>query len=118
PSRVPLRMHEEALAPEALEAELARGGDVSFLYTIPTFQNPGGRTLGDERRRGTVELSAEHDLQVLEDDPYGLVRYAGAPIPSIHSLEGGERVTFPTSFSKTAAPARRLRRLRLPRAAA
>jgi 2-aminoadipate transaminase len=105
---VGIPMDDEGLDPGALEAELARGGDVSFLYTIPTFQNPSGRTLGEERRRRIVELSAEHDLHVLEDDPYGLVRYAGAPIPSIHSLEGGERVTFTSSFSKTVAPGLRV----------
>ena len=101
-------MDDEGLDPDALEAELARGGDVSFLYTIPTFQNPSGRTLGEERRRRIVELSAEYDLHVLEDDPYGLVRYVGDPLPSIHSLEGGERVTFTSSFSKTVAPGLRV----------
>ena len=105
---VGIPMDEEGLDPEALEAELARGGDVSFLYTIPTFQNPSGRTLGEQRRRRIVELSAAHDLHVLEDDPYGLVRYVGEPIPSIHSLEGGERVTFTSSFSKTVAPGLRV----------
>jgi DNA-binding transcriptional MocR family regulator len=101
-------MDDEGLEPDALEEELARGGDVSFLYTIPTFQNPSGRTLGEERRRRIVELSTEYDLHVLEDDPYGLVRYSGDAIPSIHSLEGGERVTFTSSFSKTVAPGLRV----------
>jgi DNA-binding transcriptional MocR family regulator len=105
---VGIPMDEEGLEPEALEAELARGGDVSFLYTIPTFQNPSGRTLGEERRRRIVELCARYDLHVLEDDPYGLVRYSGDAIPSIHSLEGGERVTFTSSFSKTVAPGLRV----------
>src|SRR6476619_1009615 len=82
---VGIPMDDEGLEPDALEAELARGGDISFLYTIPTFQNPSGRTLGEERRRRIVELSAEYDLHVLEDDPYGLVRYVGDAIPSIHS---------------------------------
>jgi len=105
---VGIPMDDEGLDPDALEAELRSGGDVSFLYTIPTFQNPSGRTLGEERRRRIVELSAEHDLHVLEDDPYGLVRYVGEPVPSIHSLEGGERVTFTSSFSKTVAPGLRV----------
>jgi len=105
---VAIPMDAEGLLPDALEAELARGGDVSFLYTIPTFQNPSGRTLGEERRRRIVELSAQYDLHVLEDDPYGLVRYSGDAIPSIHSLEGGERVTFTSSFSKTVAPGLRV----------
>jgi len=105
---VPLEMDEEGLDPDALEAELARGGDVSFLYTIPTFQNPSGRTLGEERRRRIVELCGRHDVAVLEDDPYGLVRYEGSPPPSLHALDGGDRVTFTSSFSKTVAPGLRV----------
>ena len=101
-------MDDEGLDPDALEAELARGGDVSFLYTIPTFQNPSGRTVGLDRRRRIVELSEHYDLHVLEDDPYGLVRYSGEALPSLHSLEGGERVTFTSSFSKTVAPGLRV----------
>ncbi len=105
---VSLPMDDEGLDADALQAELERGGDVSFLYTIPTFQNPSGRTLGDDRRRRIVELCAAHDLHVLEDDPYGLVRYEGEPPASIHALEGGERVTFTSSFSKTVAPGLRV----------
>src|SRR5262245_20952166 len=105
---VPLEMDDEGLAPDGLEAELSRGGDISFLYTIPTFQNPSGRTLGEDRRRRIAELCREYDLEVLEDDPYGLVRYEGAAPASLHSLEGGERVTFTSSFSKTIAPGLRV----------
>ena len=105
---VSLEMDDEGLDPDALEAELARGGDVSFLYTIPTFQNPSGRTLGEERRLRVAELCREHDVEVLEDDPYGLVRYEGSAPPSLHALEGGERVTFTSSFSKTVAPGLRV----------
>ena len=101
---VPIPLDGEGLDLDALEDELRRGGAVSFLYTIPTFQNPSGRTLGTERRRRVVEIAAEYDLSVLEDDPYGRVRYDGDPVPSIHDLEGGERVTFTSSFSKTVAP--------------
>src|SRR6476646_2351829 len=105
---VALPMDEEGLDLDALEAELARGGTVSFLYTIPTFQNPSGRTLATERRRRLAELAVEHDLAVLEDDPYGRVRYEGEAPPSILELEGGERVTFTSSFSKTVAPGLRI----------
>jgi DNA-binding transcriptional MocR family regulator len=105
---VSLAMDEEGLDLDALETELGRGGDISFLYTIPTFQNPSGRTIGTERRRRLVEIAARHDLPVLEDDPYGLVRYDGEPLPSIFELEGGERVTFTSSFSKTVAPGLRI----------
>jgi 2-aminoadipate transaminase len=105
---VPLEMDDEGLEPDALETELARDGDVSFLYTIPTFQNPSGRTLSEDRRRRVVELCRAYEIDVLEDDPYGLVRYEGAAPPSLHSLEGGERVTFTSSFSKTVAPGLRV----------
>ena len=105
---VPLAMDDEGLDLDALEAELRRGGPISFLYTIPTFQNPSGRTIGTDRRRRLAEIAAEYDLPILEDDPYGLVRYEGEPLPSIHALEGGERVTFTSSFSKTVAPGLRI----------
>ena len=85
---VALPMDEEGLDLDALEAELAKGGPVSFLYTIPTFQNPSGRTLGTERRRRLAELAAEHDLAILEDDPYGRVRYEGEPPPSVPRARG------------------------------
>jgi 2-aminoadipate transaminase len=103
---VPLPMDDDGLDPEALERELGAGA--SFLYTIPTFQNPSGRTLSVERRRRLVELVAAHDLTVLEDDPYGRVRYEGEPPPSLLELEGGERVVYTSSFSKTVAPGLRV----------
>jgi DNA-binding transcriptional MocR family regulator len=96
-------MDGEGLDPEALERELA-AGNTSFIYTIPTFQNPSGRTLSTERRRRVIELAAAHGVPVLEDDPYGLVRYEGEAPPSLHELEGGELVTYASSFSKTVAP--------------
>jgi len=99
----PLAMDGEGLDPDTLERELA-AGETSFLYTIPTFQNPSGRTLSTERRRRVVELAAAQGVPVLEDDPYGLVRYDGEAPPSLHELEGGELVTYASSFSKTVAP--------------
>jgi DNA-binding transcriptional MocR family regulator len=102
---VALPVDEEGLDPDALERELrAREEPPSFLYTIPTFQNPSGRTLSAERRRRLVEIVAAHGLPVLEDDPYGLVRFEGEPPPSLHELEGGTLVTHASSFSKTVAP--------------
>jgi 2-aminoadipate transaminase len=102
---VPLAMDDEGLDPDALEEELVRTTEPpSFLYAIPTFQNPSGRTLSTERRRRLVELATAHDLPVLEDDPYGLVRYEGEPPPTLHELEGGNLVTYTSSFSKTGAP--------------
>jgi 2-aminoadipate transaminase len=104
---VALDCDEEGLDPDALERELRNGPAPAFLYLIPTFQNPSGRTLGEERRRRIVELAREHDLLVLEDDPYGLVRFEGEPLPSLFDLSGGE-VTYSSSFSKTIAPGLRV----------
>ena len=101
---VPVAMDEEGLDPNALEAALEGGEKPGFLYTIPTFQNPSGRTLTTERRRRIVELARAHELLVLEDDPYGLVRFEGEPEPSLLELEGGEHVVYTSSFSKTVAP--------------
>jgi DNA-binding transcriptional MocR family regulator len=102
---VPLAMDDEGLDPDALEAELRRVPEPpSFLYTIPTFQNPSGRTLSLERRQRIVELVSVHGLRVLEDDPYGLVRFEGDPQPSLRELEGGRLVAHTSSFSKTVAP--------------
>ncbi|GIU94423.1 MAG: aminotransferase [Gaiellaceae bacterium] len=102
---VPLPMDDEGLDPDGLARELERNAaPASFLYTIPTFQNPSGRTLSAERRRRIVEIVTAHGLPVLEDDPYGLVRYEGEPQPSLHELEGGRLVTYTSSFSKTVAP--------------
>ena len=102
---VALEMDEEGLDPDALDVELrSRSERPSFLYTIPTFQNPSGRTLSAERRARLVEIVREPELAVLEDDPYGLVRFEGEPEASLRQLEGGERVTYTSSFSKTVAP--------------
>jgi 2-aminoadipate transaminase len=99
-----LPMDDDGLDPDALEAALGRAPKPAFLYTIPTFQNPSGRTLSTERRRRVVELAHAHDLLVLEDDPYGLVRFEGEPPPTLFELDGGERVVYSSSFSKTVAP--------------
>lgn len=104
---VALPMDDEGLEPDALERELA-AGPAAFLYTIPTFQNPSGRTLSEERRRRVVELATKHGLLVLEDDPYGLVRFEGESPPTLFELDGAERIVHSSSFSKTIAPGLRV----------
>src|SRR6476661_7556365 len=86
---VALDCDDDGLDPDALESALAVGEPPAFLYLLPTFQNPSGRTLPEDRRRRVVELASEHDLLVLEDDPYGLVRFEGEAPPSLHELSGG-----------------------------
>jgi 2-aminoadipate transaminase len=104
----PVAMDDEALDPDALEEAIEDGEAPAFLYTIPTFQNPSGRTLTTERRRRVVEIARERDVLVLEDDPYGLVRFDGEPQPSLLELAGGEGVVYSSSFSKTVAPGLRV----------
>jgi aspartate/methionine/tyrosine aminotransferase len=111
-------MDDDGLQIDALERALAEGPKPAFLYTIATFQNPSGRTLSEERRRRIAELAREHDLLVLEDDPYGLVRYEGTAPPTIFELEGGTNVAYASSFSKTVAPGVRVGYFVLPPALA
>jgi 2-aminoadipate transaminase len=101
---VAVPMDDDGLDVEAVER--AAGG-AALLYTIPTFQNPSGRTLSLERRRRLAELAAD-GLLVLEDDPYGLVRFEGEPLPSVWELAGGRNVIYSSSFSKTIAPGLRV----------
>jgi 2-aminoadipate transaminase len=96
-------MDDDGLIPDELPE-----GDFAFLYTIPTFQNPSGRTLSVDRRRRLAELAGERQLLVLEDDPYGLVRYDGEALPSVFELAGGEQIAYCSSFSKTVAPGLRV----------
>ena len=100
---VTVPMDEDGLIPDELPE-----GDFAFLYTIPTFQNPSGRTLSVDRRLRVAEIAAERGLLVLEDDPYGLVRYDGDPLPSIFELAGSDHIAYCSSFSKTVAPGLRV----------
>ncbi len=113
---VPVAMDDEGLDLAALADALDSGGKPAFLYTIPTFQNPSGRTLSVERRHQLAEIAREHELLVLEDDPYGLVRFDGEAPPTLFELEGGTRVAYSSSFSKTIAPGLRVGYFVLPNA--
>ena len=106
-------MDDDGLDLSALERALE--DEPAFLYTIPTFQNPSGRTLTLERRKALIELAGERGLLVIEDDPYGLVRFEGEPLPSLLELAPAGRVIYSCSFSKTVAPGLRVGYLVLPR---
>ena len=79
-----------------------------MLYTIPTFQNPTGKTLPEDRRRKVAELANEYHLVVAEDDPYRDLRYEGSPVPSIKSFDRDGWVMFLGSFSKIISPGLRV----------
>ena len=86
----------------------AEGRAPKFIYTVPSFQNPAGVTMSLERRRRLVEIARERELLVLEDNPYGLLRYEGEPLPTLLSLDGGEYVIYLGTFSKILSPGLRL----------
>ena len=75
---------------------------------VPTFQNPAGVTLSLPRRERLVHLANERELLVLEDNPYGLLRYEGEPLPTLRSIDGGEFVVYLGTFSKILSPGLRL----------
>ena len=103
-----IAMDDEGLDLDALAHTLRSGRKPAFVYTIPTFQNPSGRTLSTERRHLLAELARAQELLVLEDDPYGLVRFDGEAPPTLFELEGGTQVAYSSSFSKTIAPGLRV----------
>jgi 2-aminoadipate transaminase len=109
-----LPVDDDGLDVEALERALAAGPRPAFLYTITTFQNPSGRTLSVERRRRLADLTRDAGLLVLEDDPYGLVRFEGVSPPLLFELAGGDGVAYSSSFSKTVAPGVRVGYVVLP----
>ena len=98
----------EGIMPEALEEQLrvltGEGHRVKFVYLVPTFDNPTGRTISLARRRRLYDLANEYDILIIEDDPYGLLRFEGQPVPPIKSLDQEGRVVYLGSFSKILAP--------------
>ena len=100
-------------AREALKKARKQGIRVKFIYTVPNFQNPTGVTLAADRRRELLEIAREYDLIILEDNPYGMLRFDGQALPSIAALEqestgGTDRVVYLGTFSKIFAPGVRL----------
>jgi 2-aminoadipate transaminase len=79
-----------------------------FIYSVPTFQNPGGVTMSLPRRRELVALARERELMILEDNPYGLLRFEGEPLPSLYALDGGDYVLYAGTFSKILSPGIRI----------
>src|SRR3954452_12088389 len=109
---VQIAMDDDGMRVDELEATLdrlaAEGRTPKFIYTIPSFQNPAGVTMSLPRRRRLVEVARERELLVLEDNPYGLLRYEGDPLPTLRSLDGGDFVIYLGTFSKILSPGIRL----------
>jgi 2-aminoadipate transaminase len=115
-----IEMDRDGMPIDALESVLdrlqAQGRRPKFIYTIPNFHNPGGVTMSLARRRRLVEVARERELLVLEDNPYGLLRYEGEPLPTLYSLDAGavgrggasDLVIYLGTFSKILSPGLRL----------
>jgi 2-aminoadipate transaminase len=111
---IPVPCDDDGLDPDAA-ATLAAHHGARVLYTVPTFQNPTGRTLPLARREALVEIAARTGLWIVEDDPYGELRYSGDPVPALASLPGAEScVVAISTLSKVAAPGLRIGWLRAP----
>ena len=109
---VQVTMDRHGMRTDELRATLDKldrtGRRPKFIYTVPTFHNPAGVTLSFERRQELVRIAAERELLVLEDNPYGLLRYEGSPLPTLRSLDGGAYVIYASTFSKILSPGVRL----------
>jgi 2-aminoadipate transaminase len=99
-------MDDDGMRSEELDAILRRH-PVKFIYALPNFQNPSGRTMSLERREILVETARKHGVPIVEDDPYGELRFEGDSLPSIRSL-WPEGVVYLGTFSKILAPGFRL----------
>ena len=117
---VQIEVDAQGMPIDELERTLDRlaseGRPPKFIYTIPNFQNPGGVTMSLPRRHRLVEVAREREMMVLEDNPYGMLRYEGDPLPTLHSLDalaakrGGasDFVVYLGTFSKILSPGVRL----------
>lgn len=103
-----VEMDEDGMKMDALEKALKANPNTKLIYTVPNFQNPTGRTMTEERRKQLAELAEKYDVYVLEDNPYGEIRFAGEHVPAVKSFDKAGHVLYMSTFSKTLAPGFRL----------
>ncbi|MFL6142013.1 MAG: PLP-dependent aminotransferase family protein [Labedaea sp.] len=108
PGYAPVRIDGDGMDTDHLEHVLAGAQRAKLIYTVPDFQNPTGITMSLTRRHRLIELANRYDLLVVEDTPYRELRYDGAPLPTLKSLDTEGRVLHLGSFSKILAPGMRL----------
>ena len=97
-------MEDDGINIEKLENALKTEKNVKILYLIPNFQNPTGRTMSLAKRKAVYELACKYDFIILEDDPYGELRFAGENVPTIKSMDTEGRVIYSSTFSKLISP--------------
>jgi 2-aminoadipate transaminase len=105
---VGVELDDDGINTEKLEETLKTQPNVKLLYLIPNFQNPTGKCTSAQRRKEVYELARKYDVVIIEDDPYGDLRFGGEDIPSIKSLDTDGRVIYVGSFSKILAPGLRV----------
>ena len=105
---VGIPMEEDGMDMACLEKALETEKNVKYLYTIPNFQNPSGITMSFEKRKKVYELCQKHGVMILEDNPYGDLRFGGEDVPSIKSLDTEGIVMYAGSFSKVVSPGMRV----------
>lgn len=106
PSYIGIQSDDEGLVPESLD-EILSNNDVKFVYIVPTFQNPTGKTLSMERRKEVADIIKKHNVLMIEDNPYSDLRYRGEHLPSITSLIP-ENSIYISTLSKIFAPGLRI----------
>lgn len=106
PQYIRMDMDEDGLVPESLD-EVLKTHTIKFIYTVPTFQNPTGRSVSLARRKQIAEIIQRHDALLIEDDPYGALRYRGEALPAIRTF-APEHVVYITTLSKILSPGLRL----------
>lgn len=105
---VGVEVEDDGMSMEGLEAALSQNPDAKLIYTIPTFQNPTGTTMSLAKRKRLLELAKKYDVLVIEDNPYGDLRFSGEEVPTIKSMDDEGRVIYVGSFSKILSPGLRL----------
>lgn len=103
-----VEMEQDGVDLDRLEETLKSHPNTKLLYTIPNFQNPTGLTMSEEKRKAVYELAKKYDFLILEDNPYGDLRFEGEDVPPIKSLDTEGRVLYCGSFSKVLAPGLRV----------
>ena len=101
---VGVEMEEDGISLEGLERELKQQKNVRFIYLIPNFQNPTGRTMSLVKRKAIIELAKKYNVLILEDNPYGELRFSGEMMPELKSLDEDGHVMYAGTFSKIMAP--------------
>ncbi len=106
---LPIRCGEQGMNPAEVDKAISNAyPKPKLLYTIPTFQNPAGSTMPEMQRAQLIEIARNHNLLIIEDNPYGELNFTGKPIKSIKSFDKDGRVVYLGSFSKIASPGMRL----------